>query len=72
VSPDLNAGDPTADLQIRQLITAYEILKVTDNSVVTSFPDIGASPRTLQHYRMEDNIAFCSEKAAIFWPKRTL
>ena len=26
--PDLNAGDPTADLQIRQIITAYEILKI--------------------------------------------
>jgi curved DNA-binding protein CbpA len=26
--PDLNADDPTADLQIRQVITAYEILKI--------------------------------------------
>src|SRR5947209_17441116 len=26
--PDLNAGDSTADLQIRQIITAYEILKI--------------------------------------------
>jgi curved DNA-binding protein CbpA len=26
--PDLNAGDPTAELQIRQVITAYEILKI--------------------------------------------
>jgi hypothetical protein len=25
--PDLNAGDPTAELQIQQVITAYEILK---------------------------------------------
>ena len=25
--PDLNAGDPTAELQIRQVIIAYEILK---------------------------------------------
>src|SRR5215467_15297749 len=25
--PDLNAGDPTAELQFRQLVAAYELLK---------------------------------------------